>query len=454
LQYFIFSESKIKSEDELIFEHTELGKLRQVLPLKQLAALLPERKTKAGAKAWFDNEGLIALMFLKHYTGFSDADLIEHLNNNFSMQMFCGIRLNKFERIKDKNLPSSVRCKLARYMDMEQFQNIWIQNWKEEMKDLNVLMNDAVVYESEIKYPTDVKLLWDSVDWVYKRMFDLYEQMGMRKPRCKYKEQSKKQNIFSRKKKKTYKANRKRIGQLLALLDKGLNLLQAGLNEYHKQSKQNLFLEGSLDGKFYEKLKTIRTILSQQRYMLVHPGKRPSDRIVSLAKPWVRAIVRGKENKPVEFGPKVHMSQTDGINYIEHFSYKSFNETKRLKLSVVKHEILFHAKCTHYAADNIYPTNENRRFLTGRNVYTNFVQKGRFVKEEEKQLKQIRSMLGRQRATVLEGSFGNEKKHYTLNKIKARLQATEKLWVYFSVMTANASKITSRREEQKQRCAA
>jgi hypothetical protein len=39
---------------------------------------------------------------------------------------------------------------------------------------------------------------------------------------------------------------------------------------------------------------------------------------------------------------------------------------------------------------------------------------------------------------VLEGSFGNEKNHYLLDKIKARNQQTEILWIFFGVMTANA----------------
>jgi len=37
----------------------------------------------------------------------------------------------------------------------------------------------------------------------------------------------------------------------------------------------------------------------------------------------------------------------------------------------------------------------------------------------------MRSSLSVERATVLEGSFGNEKNQYLLNKIKARTQATE-----------------------------
>lgn len=176
-----------------------------------------------------------------------------------------------------------------------------------------------------------------------------------------------------------------------------------------------------------------------------YPGKKAPDRIVSLAKPWIRAIVRGKENKPVEFGPKIHMSQTDGINYVEHYSNKAFNECKRTKISILKHSHIYQ-KCTHYAADKIYATNENRRHLTEKNIYTNFCQKGKVKADQASQLKIVKSALGKQRATVLEGSFGNEKNHYGLHKIKARLESTEKIWVYFGVMSANAVKISTRKE--------
>jgi hypothetical protein len=453
LQFFIFSESKIKSEDEVIFGSTELGKLKEVLPFKALASLLPEKKLTSGRKAWLSNEGEIALMFLKHHTGLSDADLIEHLNNNFAMQLFCGIRLNKFERIKDKNLPSAIRCRLSRHLDMDKFQQTCLQYWKGELTGLNILMNDAVVYESYIKYPTDVKLLWDSTSWIYEKMFLLCEELGLRKPRSKYLNHKIKQKSFSKRKKKSYKDNKRRIKQLLRLLDKGLGQMQIVLDHYHK-AKQNLFIDDTLRDSFFTRLKTIRTIFTQQKYMSLHPDKKSPDRIVSLAKPWVRAIVRGKENKPVEFGPKIHISQTDGINYIEHYSYRAFNETKRLKSSIFNHERIFRTRCTHYAADNIYPTNENRRYISAKSIYTNFVPKGKVNKEHEAQLKQIRSILGKQRATVLEGSFGNEKLHYSLNKIKARLEETEKLWIFFGVMTANAVKIASRRESQNNRKAA
>jgi hypothetical protein len=135
------------------------------------------------------------------------------------------------------------------------------------------------------------------------------------------------------------------------------------------------------------------------------------------------------------------MMQIDGINYIEHFSYKPFNEAARLKLSIVKHKQLAGA-CTHWPADKIYATNKNRTYTTLKNITANFVPKGPSRIDEEE--KTLRALLNKERSTRLEGSFGTEKNYYGLSKVKARKETTEKLCIYFSVMTANAVRISKR----------
>ena len=52
--------------------------------------------------------------------------------------------------------------------------------------------------------------------------------------------------------------------------------------------------------------------------------------------------------------------------------------------------------------------------------------------------KVLRSELSRERATRLEGSFGTQKLHYSLSRIKARNRKTEILWIFFGIHTANA----------------
>lgn len=50
----------------------------------------------------------------------------------------------------------------------------------------------------------------------------------------------------------------------------------------------------------------------------------------------------------------------------------------------------------------------------------------------------LRSELSKERATRLEGSFGTQKQHYSLSRIKARNRKTEILWIFFGIHTANA----------------
>ncbi|MBI4945788.1 MAG: hypothetical protein HY840_05235 [Bacteroidetes bacterium] len=56
----------------------------------------------------------------------------------------------------------------------------------------------------------------------------------------------------------------------------------------------------------------------------------------------------------------------------------------------------------------------------------------------------MRNILNKQRSTVLEGSFGNEKNHYLLQKSRARTQDTDICWIFFGMMTANISIIAQR----------
>ena len=88
-------------------------------------------------------------------------------------------------------------------------------------------------------------------------------------------------------------------------------------------------------------------------------------------------------------------------------------------------------------------TNKNRSFATKYNIRTDFKRKGRAGKHE-KQRKQMAAMITKERATRLEGSFGKEKEHYHLKKIKARTKETETLWVFFGIQTANALEIGRR----------
>ena len=53
----------------------------------------PKTNSGLGRTPWFDVKGGIALQLLNHYLQLSDALLIERINTDWSMQLFCGILL-------------------------------------------------------------------------------------------------------------------------------------------------------------------------------------------------------------------------------------------------------------------------------------------------------------------------------------------------------------------------
>ena len=417
-----------------LFKEQDLGKIHGSIPWDELEACLPKENFGPGAKRWFSGRGMLGLMFLKSILNVSDKQLIDRFNTDWSLQLFCNKLLKENERIKDYSIVSRIRTYLSEEVEWEQLQRVLLDYWKRDMDNTHVLLMDATCYESYVRFPTDVKLLWESCQWIYeKQLFKLCKKLRIKRPRSKYVEQKRKQLDYSRRRKKGYKLGRKRKQSLLYLLEKGIGLLQEVLD-------QNPEVKLPIYDRHY--LRTIKKVLEQQTFLQTHPAKELKNRIVSLHKPYLRPIVRGKENKRVEFGMKAHVLQVDGICFIDTLEFRAFNESTRLKISYVKHKNIF-GELNHLGADRIYATNANRRYLTSKQVFTCFPKKG--PKVESKEEKKLKSLISIQRSTVMEGAFGTQKTAYGLNKVRARGEKREKLWVFFGIMAANSVKISKRK---------
>jgi hypothetical protein len=394
------------------FQASEPGRIYRAIPWLELAKALKIKESRKGPNRIFSPTGMLALMFLKSYVGCSDRKLISHLNGNIDFQMFCGIFLGP-DRINNFKIVSDIRCHLSRSLDIRKLQEVLAVYWKPSLHGTNIMLEDATCYETSMRYPTNVKLLWESTEWSYHQLRLICKYLKIRMPRNKYEEQWNKYNNYSHKRKRTYKETARRIRSLLYLLDKILRLLNEIENRYQQ-------LE--LPKAYYQKIKIIRKVLKQQQEMF-KTGKSVPERIVSISKSYIRPIVRGKEVKAVEFGAKVNMIQFDGINFIEHLSFNAFNEGTRLVKSIRYGRSLF-GKITHISADDIYATNANRKYSTSAHIISRELRKERTIR--------------------MEGSFGTEKEHYGLQKIKARTEKNEILWIFFGVHTANAVRIAKR----------
>ena len=435
-----FTEFNILQAYRDSFVKSELGRIHSQLPLKELAAEYTNciHKSKRGKKPLFSPEGEIALMFLKPYTGLSDDGLIEMLNGSIHMQMFCGVFINPSHPFKDGKIISAIRNRLARTLDIDNFQRILYDKWKDSLKNKDLCLTDATCYESYLRFPTDIKLLWECCQWLHDLLVSESKHLSERVPRSKYNDVAKARLVYAKQRKHTATSTRKLKRRLLKLLSK----LLFQWNRLCKLYRPCI----SLSAEQEKRLSAIRTVHLQQSDLF--SGKEVKHRIVSIDRPYLRPIVRGKENKRVEFGAKVNNIQIDGISFIEHHSFEAFNEGVRLKQCIEYQESLTGIKVSRVGADSIYANNANRSMCTEKGIITCFTRKGPKPKEEAECLKTARRIIGNLRATAMEGSFGNQKQHYDVGRIKARNMFSERLLLFCGIHTVNAASLAAREMAQ------
>lgn len=439
MQLQLFDPTKYNSHLFNNFLQSELGQLYLAIPFKELADPYRGIKGKSGPKGNFTIEGGIGLMVLKSYLGHSDQKLIDRLNTDWHLQLFCGLPKKDDHGIKDGDVVHRWREFFGKNLDLEAFQSCMARHWGGGIAHKNLCVMDASLYESYIKYPTDWNLLWDCCAWLRKLMKALCGACGLRMPRSRFKEQAGRQMAFSKRRRKTHGQKRKRVKQLLYLLGKLLGQLDGEVLPAASG-------EVALSARQQSRLAVVREVLGQQREIYEKgPDAEVGGRIVSLFKPYVRPVVRGKERKRTEFGAKVHMVHVGRICFIEKLAHEAFHEGVRMNQAIALHTKLF-GRPSQASADRLYATNANRRMCSSLCIATGFDPKGRRAADEKGRAK-LRQAINRERATALEGDFGNHKNHYGLGRIRARTEATEMAWIVFGVWTANAMKIVRSRQK-------
>lgn len=430
--FFLFFLPQALKKQYALFLQSDLGKLYQAIPWKKLVKAFKLQNRSKGPTTFFPPQGKIALMFLKAYSQTSDRRLIEQINGNIHYQFFCGIRLKAGQGIENYKIVSRIRCELAQVLNVKELQTILAKYWAPYMRAMGKMVVDATCYETDVRYPTNQKLLWEGVRFLFRSMKAMCKKAGFKLVRTKYKNWERRYNAYSRKRRKSKKDKRSLTRGLLKILEKLDKVLDTLDAQYTFEDKKT----------YSKQRKIIKKVLEQQQQIFI-TGISPPNRIVSLFKPYLRPIVRGKEVKKVEFGAKVNKIQIDGINFIQCLSFDPFNEGTQFQESIYQAQRLTRIKIRQVGADAIYATNANRKFATSLGIRTDFVRKGRVGKHEEER-KQIASKLRKERASFLEGSFGNEKEHYSLKKIKARTEKTERLWIFFGIHASNAVQIGHR----------
>ena len=103
---------------------------------------------------------------------------------------------------------------------------------------------------------------------------------------------------------------------------------------------------------------------------------------------------------------------------IEKLSFNAFGEGTRLKHCITLHKRLFGVDVRKIGGDTGYAGTENRDHCKANDIQTSFTRRGRPSTEK--------------------------KEHYDLKRVKARKKATEILYVFFGIHTANVVNLAGR----------
>ena len=304
-------------------------------------------------------------------------------------------------------------------------------------KNEGTLILDATCAPQNIRFPTDESLLNEARENA-EEIIDLLHAAGMtdgKKPRTYRENARKRHNAFSKNRKKTKKLIRKAIRQQLGFLRRDLEAIQK-IEDKHPGG-----LEAALPKRKLERLHVIRTLYAQQLEMFQNKTHQVADRIVSLHQPWVRPIVRGKQNADVEFGAKVEMSVVNGFLRVEDLRWDAFNEGTTLQASVESFRAAYGHDPKRILADTIFRTRENLRYCKEHHIHLSGPRLGKppadpaLYREQRKQ-----EWLESGERGEIERNLGVGKRRYSLGCIVTKLRHTSEVAVRVVVLTMNLRK--------------
>ena len=422
-------------------------KLAHQIPWDDLAKVYAESLSEYMGRPSKDARLVIGAIIIKHKKGLPDEEVIPEVQENPYLQYFVGLKEFTHEPIFDPSLFVTLRKRLGTEA-FDQFSQKFIDKTKfveQEKKkkssggktqksednhqttqenhssNQGQLLIDAVVAPQDIKYPTDLDLLNKSREHTEALVDQLWQpEQGKRKPRT-YRQIARKSYLKTvLKKRKSKKELRKSIRKQLGYVNRNLNII----NQLLDVRADNSLPFSNRDLKMYW---VVQEVYRQQKQMYDTKSHTVPDRIVSLSQPHVRPIVRGKAGRDVEFGAKLSVSLVDGYAYLDHLSWDAFNESGDLIVQVENYKQRFGFYPVSVHADKIFGTRVNRHYLKDRDIRFSGKPLGRppkLSKEEKRELKKGLAIRNR-----IEGKFGEGKRKYNLDLVKAKTSKTSESWI-------------------------
>jgi len=422
--------------------------LTHYLPWDELVSIYTQQMSLHMGRTAISPRVAIGALIIKHMKKLSDEETVAEIRENPYLQYFLGYKEYSYKQPFNPSLFVKFRRRLGESQLRELSDRFvsYVQDIETKKKKSNKktkhktdnqdkdsgsknsnkghLIVDATVAPADIKYPTDLDLLNESRKKSELLIDHLYmPQKGKVKPRT-YRRMAQNQYLsIAKTKKKSKKTLRKAIGQQLRYLRRNFKTIELLLDEKGTKSFP-------LDFKYQRLYWIIQEVYRQQKSMYDSKSHQVEHRIVSISQPHVRPIVRGKAGRNVEFGAKLSASLVDGFSYLDRISWDAYNESSDLIEQIESYHSRFGFYPEWVSGDKIYGTRENRDYMEARNIKYTGVPLGRpklLTPELEKEQKErkIRNHI----RSGIEGKFGEGKRKYDLDLVKAKEDDTSESWI-------------------------
>jgi len=425
------------------------ARLAQQIPWDDFAKIYAKVLCEDFGRPALDARIVIGAMIIKYKKGLPDEETIEEIKENPYLQYFIGYEEFSHKPPFDPSLFVTLRDRLgidtfdelnqafmAGVQKAEESQNRSAESKRKDDSDSETsetkqpnrqgkLILDASVAPQDIKFPTDLDLLNNSREHTERIIDELWEPgPEKRKPRT-YRMIARRDYLSVVKQKK------KSAKVLRAGIRKQLNYTRRNIKTIKKMLDPEVGKLLPLNKRDLKTFWIVQEIYRQQKEMYENRKHRVSDRIVSVAQPYVRPIVRGKSGRHTEFGAKLSVSLVNGFAFLDHLDWDAFNESTDLREQVERYRERFGFYPEEVIADKIYGTRENRKYLKKHNIVFSGKALGRPPKltDEEAKVSRIKHKAQGRLRNQIEGKFGEGKRKYDLDCVKAKTMRTSESWI-------------------------
>jgi len=440
-------------------ENNRWAKMSKCIPWDELAEGYYQSLSTTQGRPAKDARLVIGAVIIKHKLCLSDEETVQQIQENPYLQYFVGLPgyqmqapfapsllveirkrmgqsvfevfhgavIHALEEAKEKQKPRSRSIKSSGQDDEPPSAS---GGAPQEEEHQGKLILDATVAPQAIRYPTDFSLLNEARGFSEQIIDVLYPQTALKKKPRTYRQKARKAYLaIVKQRRPAGKVRRRGVKQQLQYLRRNLGHIERLLAYWPEGAA--LPLPRWLLHRYW----VIQHVYAQQWEMYRNKSRRCDDRIVSISQPYVRPIIRGKLDKPVEFGAKLSVSLTgDGLACVDRLRWGAFHEGGDLKSQVEAYKARYGVYPEAVLGDPAYGTRDNRCYLKSQGIRFAGKPLGRPKKVTEANREELKRLKAQRREEYLqripiEGKFGQGKHGYGLNYIPAKRADTSAAWI-------------------------